>query len=72
MATYPTLRLYYQGPSVKILQMNLIGLNFRYNGLQVTGVFDLLTDEIVRDFQVENKLVGDGIVGPVCHSPYYH
>ena len=68
MATYPTLRLYYQGPSVKILQMNLIGLNFRYNGLQVTGVFDLLTDEIVRDFQVENKLVGDGIVGPATWS----
>lgn len=65
MPTFPTLRLYNQGPSVRILQMNLIGLNFRYNGIQVTGVFDSLTDEVVRDFQAENKLVPDGIVGPV-------
>ena len=65
MATFPTLKLYYQGPSVRILQMNLIGINFRYNGIQVTGVFDALTDEIVRDFQTENKLLSDGIVGPV-------
>jgi len=64
MATFPTLKLYYQGPSVRILQMNLIGINFRYNGIQVTGVFDSLTDEIVRDFQTENKLVSDGVVGP--------
>jgi len=64
MATFPTLKLYYQGPSVRILQMNLIGINFRYNGIQVTGVFDSLTDEIVRDFQTENRLVSDGIVGP--------
>jgi len=65
MATLPVLKLYYQGPSVRILQMNLYGLNFNYNGLQVTGIFDSLTDEIVRDFQAENKLVSDGIVGPV-------
>jgi peptidoglycan L-alanyl-D-glutamate endopeptidase CwlK len=48
--------------------MNLYGLNYRYNGLQVTGVFDSLTDEVVRDFQVEHKLVGDGIVGPITWS----
>lgn len=65
MATYPVLRRYYEGPSVRILQMNLYGLNFNYNGLQVTGVFDELTEEVVMDFQAENKLVPDGIVGPV-------
>jgi len=65
MATLPTLKLYYEGTSVRILQMNLIGINYRYNGLQVTGVFDSLTYEIVKDFQTENKLVSDGIVGPV-------
>lgn len=68
MATFPTLRLYYEGPSVRILQMNLYGLNYRYNGLQITGVFDELTDEVVRDFQAENKLYPDGIVGPVTWS----
>lgn len=65
MATFPTLKLYYEGPSVRILQMNLYGLNYNYNGLQVTGVFDSLTDEVVRDFQAENRLFPDGIVGPV-------
>jgi peptidoglycan L-alanyl-D-glutamate endopeptidase CwlK len=48
--------------------MNLYELNYRYNGLQVTGVFDSLTDEIVRDFQVEHKLTSDGIVGPITWS----
>lgn len=65
MANLPTLRLYYQGPSVRLLQRNLIGLNFRYNGLQPTGVFDSKTDEVVRDFQAQNRLAPDGIVGPV-------
>jgi peptidoglycan L-alanyl-D-glutamate endopeptidase CwlK len=64
MASFPVLKKYYEGPSVRILQMNLIGLNLNYNGLKVTGVFDDLTDEIVRNFQAENKLVTDGIVGP--------
>lgn len=68
MATFPTLRLYYQGPSVRILQMDLHGLNYNYNGLQINGVFDSLTDEVVRDFQAENKLLPDGIVGPVTWS----
>lgn len=68
MPKFPTLKRYYEGPSVRILQMNLYGLNYRYNGLQITGVFDELTDEVVRDFQVEHKLVGDGIVGPITWS----
>ena len=65
MPDYPVLRLYNEGPSVRILQMNLYGLNFNYNGLQITGVFDELTEEVVKDFQAENKLIPDGIVGPV-------
>ena len=65
MAILPTLRFGYVGPSVKILQMNLNGLNYNFNGLQINGIFDLLTDEIVTDFQFENKLIIDGIVGPV-------
>lgn len=48
--------------------MNLYGLNYRYNGLKVNGVFDSLTEEVVKDFQAENKLVVDGIVGPVMWS----
>ena len=63
MADMPVLKLYYEGPSVRILQMNLYGLNYRYNGLEVTGTFDLKTQEVVKNFQAENKLVPDGIVG---------
>lgn len=44
--------------------MNLYGLNYRYNGLEITGTFDLKTQEVVKDFQAENKLVPDGVVGP--------
>lgn len=68
MATLPTLRLYNEGPSVRLLQRNLYGLNYNYNGLQVNGVFDLRTDEVVRDFQAQNKLVPDGIVGRITWS----
>lgn len=68
MPTLPTLKLYYQGPSVRLLQINLIGLNYTFNGLQATGVFDLKTDEVVRDYQAEHRLKVDGIVGPVTWS----
>jgi peptidoglycan L-alanyl-D-glutamate endopeptidase CwlK len=64
MPVFPTLKLYYEGPSVRILQMDLIGLNYNYNGIKITGVFNSLTEEVVKDFQAENKLVVDGVVGP--------
>jgi peptidoglycan L-alanyl-D-glutamate endopeptidase CwlK len=64
MPDLPVLRRYYEGPSVRILQMNLYGLNYNWNGLTITGVFDELTLEAVENFQAEHKLVPDGIVGP--------
>lgn len=64
MPQLPVLRRYYEGPSVRLLQSNLYGLNQNYNGLEVTGVFDARTEEVVKNFQSENKLVPDGIVGP--------
>lgn len=64
MPQLPVLRRYYEGPSVRLLQTNLYGLNQNYNGLMVTGVFDSLTEEVVRNFQAEHRLVPDGIVGP--------
>ncbi len=68
MPDLPVLKKYYVGPSVRILQMNLYGLNYTYNGLQVTGVFDDLTEEVVKDFQAEHKLIPDGIVGILTWS----
>jgi peptidoglycan L-alanyl-D-glutamate endopeptidase CwlK len=64
MPQLPVLRRYYEGPSVRILQMNLYGLNYTYSGLEVTGVFDSVTEDVVRNFQAEHKLKVDGIVGP--------
>lgn len=64
MPQLPVLKRYYEGSSVRLLQRNLYGLNQNYNGLEVTGVFDALTEEVVRNFQAENKLAVDGIVGP--------
>lgn len=68
MPDLPVLRKYNEGPSVRILQMNLYGLNYNYNGLQITGVFDELTEEVVKDFQAEHQLIPDGIVGPLTWS----
>lgn len=68
MADLPVLKKYYKGGSVRILQMNLHGLNYTYNGLQITGVFDELTEEVVKDFQAEHKLIPDGIVGHLTWS----
>jgi peptidoglycan L-alanyl-D-glutamate endopeptidase CwlK len=65
MPQFPVLRRYYEGPSVRILQMNLFGLNYTYSGLKITGVFDSVTEEVVKNFQVEHHLAPDGIVGPV-------
>lgn len=65
MATFPTVKQGSQGTAVKVLQMNLIGLGYTYNGVTANGIFDSLTNEVTRDFQAENKLVVDGVVGPI-------
>ncbi len=65
MPTLPVLRRYYEGPSVRLLQNNLIGLNYTFNGMQPTGVFDEKTLEAVEAFQAEHRLQPDGIVGPL-------
>ncbi len=72
MPALPTIRLGSQGPAVRILQMNLIGLNFNFNNIAVTGTFDADTDEALRDFQAEHKLVPDGIVGPITWGALFN
>lgn len=56
----PMLRKGLRGGNVKTLQtaLNLVGKN-----LDVDGAFGKLTDKAVREFQKDNNLVIDGIVG---------
>ena len=34
-------------------------------GLRADGVFGPRTEQAVKSFQIDNKLVGDGVVGPM-------
>ena len=61
-----------EGIDVTNIQQRLSELGF-YEG-DITGVYDRQTDEAVRNFQQQNGLTADGIVGPdtwnaVCISP---
>ena len=59
--TYPTLRRGSKGDKVKYLQYKL--LSKFYNPGDIDGVFGAKVDNAVRQFQKENGLVVDGIVG---------
>ncbi|WP_407307129.1 peptidoglycan-binding protein [Desulfosporosinus sp. SB140] len=64
MANLPTLRLGSQGPYVKRLEMNLNGLGKNYNNFVIDYLFDRKTEDVVKNYQDDIKLVRDGIVGP--------
>lgn len=57
----PTLRLGSTGEYVTILQTELNQLNY-YSG-NITGSFNIETENAVKAFQANNKLIADGIVG---------
>ena len=61
IGNYPTLRLGSSGSEVTDLQTKLKALLY-YTG-QVTGNFDLETENAVKRFQLNNKLTADGVVG---------
>lgn len=50
-----------RGQDVEILQENLYSIGYN---LAVDGIFGSETDSVVRNFQKDNSLVTDGIVGP--------
>lgn len=58
------------GPDVKVVQQRLLYYNCLYPD-SASGVFDRLTDVAVRDFQVQNGLVPDGVVGPQTWTRLY-
>jgi peptidoglycan hydrolase-like protein with peptidoglycan-binding domain len=55
----PVVRLGSSGSAVRVLQQVL---NFKGFQLDVDGVYDLRTQEAVKDFQQTNSLSGDGVV----------
>ena len=64
MLTLPTLKLGSQGPYVKQLKMNLNGLAKNYNNFIIDKIYDSKIEDVVKNYQDDNKLVRDGIVGP--------
>ncbi len=63
LSSYPTLRRGSRGGYVNILQRYL--LSFLYPIGSIDSVFGARTERAVRDFQSENGIASDGIVGPV-------
>ncbi|WP_017314943.1 peptidoglycan-binding domain-containing protein [Mastigocladopsis repens] len=59
----PVIRKGETGGAVKLLQNILIALDYLDSDSR-TGNFQEQTDEAVRNFQEENNLTVDGIVGP--------
>jgi len=54
-----------EGARVRKLQQDLLSIGYR---LQVDGIFGRNTDAVVRQFQDDNGLDVDGIVGPVTQA----
>jgi peptidoglycan L-alanyl-D-glutamate endopeptidase CwlK len=44
--------------------MNLIGLSKNYNNFVIDNFFDRKTEDVIKNYQSDIKLPGDGIVGP--------
>lgn len=52
-----------QGEDVKALQ-GLLSFSPKYS-VQITGLFDETTEKAIKQFQTDNKLTSDGIVGKI-------
>lgn len=63
-----TLTLGSRGPNVKLIQSLLARIG--YDPGAVDGVFGQQTREAVREFQLDNGLVPDGVVGPATWSRF--
>ncbi len=64
----PTLRYGSSGPNVRALQEKLNERVRPAPNLKVDGIFGAKTRNAVIDFQTQNWLAPDGIVGPITHA----
>jgi peptidoglycan hydrolase-like protein with peptidoglycan-binding domain len=69
-ASLPTLSLGCSGLSVKSVQQALKDSGF-YIGT-VDGIFGLKTIQAVRDFQIDHRLIADGIIGELTWNALSH
>jgi len=60
---YPVLKKESKGEYVKLLQSNLIKLGYDLGKWGIDGIFGIATEKAVKEFQKQNGLVVDGIVG---------
>lgn len=64
--TRPMLAVGSVGPEVEMLQRILLSIG--YNPGPIDGIFGVLTKRAVMQFQADNGLVPDGIVGPKTYQ----
>lgn len=65
MAPQKNLRMGSKGNDVRWLQYELTQAGY---GIIIDGIFGSKTDKCVRDFQIQNGLQADGIVGPLTRA----
>ena len=58
----PTIQIGSTGRYVKLLQMNLNGLDHNYNDFGIDGIYGIITQQSVESYQDESELPRDGIV----------
>ena len=63
------LRVGSTGPQVRALQAGLNRFFPLYSQLVITGVFDVPTDKVVKEFQRRTGLLRDGVVGSNTRNP---
>lgn len=65
MPTLPVIQLGSTGSAVRLLQMNLNGLALNYNEFAIDGVFDIKTEQAVKNFQDRFEVPSNGVVNAV-------
>jgi peptidoglycan LD-endopeptidase CwlK len=65
MPTLQTIQLGSRGSTVRLLQMNLNGLALNYNDFTINGLFDVKTEDVLKNFQDRFEVQSTGVVNAV-------
>ncbi len=71
-STYETLRIGSQGGAVTDVQSKLQDLGYLSSSVTITGVYDQLTANAVKEFQQKNGLKQDGVAGEGTQRLLFH